>query len=136
MSLFEKNIKKYRIFLEIQLTKSKNHGIIIVAVYAKMLCLYSKKIKHNLRERTFGSKMSSDNYASAFVAGFNQSKKCIRSGRAKRVYVAYDAEGRILSEIASLCESFSVMLDMSKTKTELGVLCGIEVDCAVCAFLD
>ena len=80
--------------------------------------------------------MSSENYASAYVAGFNQSKKCIRSGRAKRVYAAYDSDGKILSEISSLCERFGVMLDTSKTKNELGVLCGIEVDCAVCAFLN
>ena len=79
--------------------------------------------------------MSSENYASAYVAGFNQSKKCIRSGRANCVYVAYDSDNRILSEITSLCERFGVMLDTSKTKSELGVLCGIEVDCAVCAFL-
>jgi len=55
LSFFEKNLKKILIFLKIQLTKSKKNGIIIVAVYAKMLCLYSKKIKHNLSERTFDS---------------------------------------------------------------------------------
>ena len=80
--------------------------------------------------------MSSENYASAYVAGFNQSKKCVRNGRAKSVYVAYDSDNRILSEITSLCERFGVRLDTSKTKSELGVLCGIEVDCAVCAFLN
>ena len=79
--------------------------------------------------------MSSENYASPYVAGFNQSKKCIRSGRAEHVYVAFDADSRILSEIISLCERFGVTLDRSKTKSELGALCGIEVDCAVCAFL-
>ena len=80
--------------------------------------------------------MPSENYATAIVAGFNQSKKCIRSGRARHVCVAFDADGHILSEITSLCERFGVILDTSKTKSELGVLCGIEVDCAVCAFLN
>ncbi len=79
--------------------------------------------------------MPSENYATAIVAGFNQSKKCIRSGRAELVYLAFDSENRISSEITSLCESFDVKLDTSKTKSELGALCGIEVDCAVCAFL-
>lgn len=79
--------------------------------------------------------MSSENYAPAKVVGFNQSKKCIRSGRAELVYLALDSEDRISSEIISLCERFGVALDTSKTKNELGVLCGIEVDCAVCAFL-
>ena len=79
--------------------------------------------------------MSSENYAPAKVVGFNQSKKCIRNGRAELVYLALDSDTRIYSEISSLCESFGVAFDTSKTKSELGVLCGIEVDCAVCVFL-
>jgi ribosomal protein L7Ae-like RNA K-turn-binding protein len=51
------------------------------------------------------------------------------------VYVATDAEDKIVSEISGLCESFGVILDTSKSKEELGALCGIEVDCATCAFL-
>ena len=79
--------------------------------------------------------MSSGNYAPAMVAGFNQAKKCIRRGKAKRVYAAADAEIRIISELSFLCESFGVILDTSKTKNQLGVLCGIDVDCAACAVL-
>ena len=79
--------------------------------------------------------MSAKNYAPAYVAGFNQSGKCIRRGQAKRVYVAADAEDRMVSEVSNLCEDFGVILDTSKSKSELGALCGIEVDCAVCAFL-
>ena len=103
-------------------------------MYAKMMCLYSKKMRHNFVERIFDS-MSAKNYAPAFVAGFNQSQKCIRRGKAERVYVAADAEDRFVCEISSLCESFGVILDTTKSKSELGALCGIEVDCAVCAFL-
>ena len=51
------------------------------------------------------------------------------------VYVAADAEDRLVSEIVALCKEFGVTLDASKSKSDLGVLCGIEVDCAVCAFL-
>lgn len=79
--------------------------------------------------------MSSGNYAPAHVAGFNQTKKCIRRGEADFVYVAYDADERIISEISLLCRDSAVILDTSKSKSELGALCGIEVDCAVCAFL-
>ena len=79
--------------------------------------------------------MSAKNYAPAFVAGWNQTQKCIRRGNARCVYVATDAEDKIVSEISGLCESFGVILDMSKSKEELGALCGIEVDCATCAFL-
>ena len=76
--------------------------------------------------------MLSKNYASAPVAGFNQSKKHIRNGKAKNVLLASDAETPIVSEITFLCESFGARLDTSKTKSELGTLCGLEVDCAVC----
>ena len=103
-------------------------------MYAKMMCIYSKKRKHNFDERIFDS-MSIKNYAPAFVAGFNQSRKCIRRGMAQCVYVAADADDRLISEISALCESFDVILDKTRSKSELGALCGIEVDCAVCAFL-
>ena len=116
------------------MTKLQFDAIINVAVYAKMMCICSKKAKHNFVERNFDS-MSARNYAPACVAGFNQSQKCIRRGMAKRVYVAADAEDRFVSEISALCESFGVILDTSKSKSELGALCGIKVDCAVCAFL-
>ena len=69
------------------------------------------------------------------LAGFNQSKKQIKNGRAKKVLLASDAELPIVSEVTYLCESFGVKLDTSKSKRELGVLCGLEVDCAVCALL-
>jgi ribosomal protein L7Ae-like RNA K-turn-binding protein len=54
---------------------------------------------------------------------------------ADRVYVAVEAEDRIVSEISDLCKSFGVILDTTKSKSELGALCGIDVDCAACAFL-
>jgi large subunit ribosomal protein L7A len=111
----------------------QNGAIISIAVYAKIARLYSEK-KHNFVERIFNS-MSAKNYAPAYVAGFNQSRKCIRRGQAMCVYVAIDAEDRFVSEISALCEAFGVTLDTSKSKSELGALCGIEVDCAVCAFL-
>ena len=79
--------------------------------------------------------MSAKNYAPACVAGFNQTQKCIRRGMADRVYVAMEAEDRIVSGISDLCKSFGVILDTTKSKSELGALCGIDVDCAACAFL-
>ena len=79
--------------------------------------------------------MTSENTASALVAGLNKSKKIIRSGNAKQAYVATDADGKIVSEIQELCREYGVKLDDARTKSELGALCGIEVDCAVCVAL-
>ena len=75
------------------------------------------------------------NYATAPVAGFNQSKKLIRQGKVKLAYLACDAQGAIVSEFSYLCESFDVKLDTSKSKEELGALCGLEVDCAACVIV-
>ena len=44
------------------------------------------------------------NYATAPVAGFNQSKKLIRQGKVKLAYLACDAQGAIVSEFSFLCE--------------------------------
>lgn len=76
--------------------------------------------------------MASENTASAPVAGLNKSKKMIRNGNARLVYVASDAEEKIIREIKELCFEYGVKLDDAHTKSQLGALCGIEVDCAVC----
>ena len=47
-------------------------------------------------------------------------------------YVASDAEEKIIREIKELCFENGVKLDDAHTKSQLGALCGIEVDCAVC----
>lgn len=79
--------------------------------------------------------MSSDSTVPVIVAGLNQSKKHIRGGTARIAYVASDAEGRIVSAVRELCRDCGVELDLQRTKAELGKLCGIEVDCAVCVAL-
>lgn len=79
--------------------------------------------------------MSSDSPAPVVVAGFNQSKKLIKGGNAKTAFVAADAESKIVSAITDLCRECDVELDTAHTKSELGALCGIEVDCAVCVVL-
>ncbi len=76
--------------------------------------------------------MASENTASAPVAGLNKSKKMIRNGNVKLAYVASDAEEKIIREIKELCFENGVKLDDAHTKSQLGALCGIEVDCAVC----
>lgn len=79
--------------------------------------------------------MASENTASAMIAGLNQSKKMIKKGNAKKAYVACDAEEKIISQVSELCREYGVSFDDAHTKSELGALCGIEVDCAVCVVL-
>ena len=76
--------------------------------------------------------MASENTAFAPIAGLNRSKKMIKRGDVKLAYVASDAEEKIIREIKELCFETGVKLDDAHTKSQLGALCGIEVDCAVC----
>ena len=80
-------------------------------------------------------KMSSDSPVPVVVAGLNQSKKHIKGGTAKAAFVASDAEGKIISAVTELCRDCGIALDLTRTKTELGKMCGIDVDCAVCVVL-
>ena len=49
--------------------------------------------------------------------------------------MASDAEGKIISAVTELCRDCGIALDLTRTKTELGKMCGIDVDCAVCVVL-
>lgn len=80
--------------------------------------------------------MSSDSPLPAVViAGLNQSQKHIKAGTAALAYVGADAEPKLVSHIRDLCEENGVAFDESHTMAELGTLCGIDVDCAVCVVL-
>ncbi|MBQ0009581.1 MAG: ribosomal L7Ae/L30e/S12e/Gadd45 family protein [Ruminococcus sp.] len=65
----------------------------------------------------------------------NQSQKHIKAGTAALAYVGADAEPKLVSHIRDLCEENGVAFDESHTMAELGTLCGIDVDCAVCVVL-
>lgn len=70
------------------------------------------------------------------VAGFTQSKKLIESNAVKRAYVASDADTKIIESVKDLCHGNDTELVTEHTKHELGVMCGIDVDCAVCVALN
>jgi large subunit ribosomal protein L7A len=69
------------------------------------------------------------------VAGLTQSKKLIKIGMASSAFIAKDADDKIITLIADLCRACGVPCDKTKTKKELGLMCGIDVDCAVCVTL-
>ena len=70
------------------------------------------------------------------VAGLTQSKKLIKVGMASSAFIAKDADAKIINLVAELCRTHGVNYDMAKTKKELGTMCGIDVDCAVCVTLN
>lgn len=69
------------------------------------------------------------------VVGFKQSVKAIESGLANSVYVAKDAETRIVDTIVNLSKKSSLELHYVDTMKDLGKLCGIDVGAASAVLL-
>mgnify|MGYP002799982539 FL=1 len=73
--------------------------------------------------------------AVAKVVGVKQSRKAIRDGKAARVYVALDADQRVLRPICDLCREMNVPVEEVATMAELGLACQIDVGAAVVTVL-
>lgn len=71
----------------------------------------------------------------AKVVGVKQSKKAIRDGNAQTVFVADDAEQRVIRPIRELCSEMQVELVEVPTMVELGDAAGIDVGAAVVTIL-
>ena len=67
----------------------------------------------------------------AKVVGVKQSKKAIRDGNAQTVFVADDAEQRVIRPIRELCSEMQVELVEVPTMVALGDAAGIDVGAAV-----
>ena len=70
------------------------------------------------------------------VIGVKQSRKAIREGRARRVYLACDADPAITAPVAESCVAAGIPLEDGHTMAQLGRACGIAVGAAVVAVLD
>ncbi len=68
------------------------------------------------------------------VVGMRETLKTIARGNALRVYVARDAEPRVIEDIVAQSQTRKIPMDYVDTMEELGRLCGIEVR-AACAAL-
>lgn len=69
------------------------------------------------------------------VVGLNQTKKALENGKAKKVFLAADADEIFVLKIRRLCELSLVPTDESYTMAQLGAACKIAVGCAVCTIL-
>ena len=67
------------------------------------------------------------------VVGVKQVRRAVESGRAMKVFLAQDAEGRVTAPIAALCEEKGVPAETGGSMTDLGKACGISVGAAVAA---
>ena len=69
------------------------------------------------------------------VVGAKQLRKALISGKAKRVYLAQNADPAITEPIAALCQQNGVSYAWVKTMKDLGQAVGIEVGAAAAAAL-
>lgn len=69
------------------------------------------------------------------VVGAKQTVKAVEKGLAKVVYLAADADRRLVLPVNELCVREGVPVDTSLSMVELGKACGIEVGAAAVACL-
>ena len=75
--------------------------------------------------------MQSQSQAMRTVAGTRQALREITRGRARRVYVAMDAQERIISEVRAAAEAAGAPIEEISDMAALGRKCRIQVACAV-----
>lgn len=64
------------------------------------------------------------------IVGAKQTLKAIKSGMAERVYIAEDADVRVIVPITEACKENSVEFVRVNSMKELGELCSIDVGAA------
>lgn len=67
------------------------------------------------------------------VIGTKQTMKAVESGNAVEVFVAQDAEPRLVARIVQLCGARAIKLTHVDTMRNLGKACGIDVGAAMAA---
>lgn len=67
------------------------------------------------------------------VIGVKQVGKAVRRGEVVRVYLASDADARIVEPLRALCGAQGVPVDEAATLAQIGAACGIAVGAAAAA---
>lgn len=65
------------------------------------------------------------------VVGVKQSRRAIREGRARRVYLASDADPALTGPIYAECAAAGIPVETGRTMAQLGRACGIAVGASV-----
>lgn len=67
------------------------------------------------------------------VVGAKQLRKAVASGRAKRIYLAKDADPSLTLPLQALCVEHHIQITWAPEMNALGRACGIEVGAAAAA---
>jgi large subunit ribosomal protein L7A len=74
--------------------------------------------------------------AQRVVVGFKQTSRALEKGEVGSVYLARDADQKLLRPILETCTVRQIEIKEVPTMTELGKACGIKVGAAVAAILN
>ena len=69
------------------------------------------------------------------VVGAKQTRRALGDGRAQRVYLAMDADPRVVEPVETMCRERGVPVERVERMKDLGSACGIAVGSAVAALL-
>lgn len=69
------------------------------------------------------------------VVGIKQIRKLLPTGRAKKVFVAQNADPMLTEPILALCEQYGIEIETVETMRQLGDACEISVEAAAAALL-
>lgn len=69
------------------------------------------------------------------VIGVRQTTKAVTNGEAVQVFIACDADARLVAPVRAMCERSGVPVTEVDSMRTLGQACGIEVGAAVAAML-
>ena len=72
---------------------------------------------------------------SAAGVGLKQLRKALKDGSASKVFLAQNAEPRLVEPIEAQCREMGIPCVWVETMAELGAACGIEVGAAAAAAL-
>ncbi len=69
------------------------------------------------------------------IVGIKQLRKALRDGTAAKVFIAKDADPKLIGPLTESCQETGVPIEEAATMAELGKACGIEVGAAAAALL-
>lgn len=70
------------------------------------------------------------------TVGLKQTMKAVEENKVQAVYIAKDAEERLISGIIHTCRQMSIQVHSADSMKVLGKACGIDVGTAVAAILN
>lgn len=70
-----------------------------------------------------------------FSVGAKQTKIAIEKGEAVKVFIAEDADKKLVNPIADRCNELGIPIEMAPSMNDLGKTCGIQVGAAAAAMV-